>query len=62
MKESYWIIADIIIFKPAVVHLLNEYTEIIFQYKKIIFSNYNDPKITTETNNKYDAKYCNIMN
>ena len=33
MEEPYWIIADTIIFKPAFSNLLNEYVEIIFQYK-----------------------------
>ena len=62
MDELYWIIADTIIFKPEFSHSLNNYVEIISQYKKIIFSNYNDSKITIETNNKHDNKYNNIMN
>ena len=62
MEEPYWIIADTIIFKPEFVNSLNEYVKIIFQYKKIIFSNYNEPKIATETNNKYNSKYDNIWN
>ena len=62
MEEPYWIIADTIIFKPEFSHSLNEYVEIISQYKKIIFSNYNDPKIAIETNNNYDNKYNNIWN
>ena len=46
MEKFYWTISDIIIFKPEFDSALNDYIEIIFQYKKIIFSNYNDPEIT----------------
>ena len=56
MEQVYWIIADTIIFKPEFNESLNKYKEIISQYPKLIFSNYNDPKITIETNNNYDYK------
>ena len=62
MKEPYWIIADTIIFKPKFANSLDEYVEIISQYKNLIFSNFNDPKIAIEINNKYNVKYNNIWN
>ena len=62
MKEPYWIIADTIIFKPKFANSLDEYVEIISQYKNLIFSNSKDLKIATETNNKYDDKYNTIWN
>ena len=62
MEVPYWIIADTIILKPDFSHSLNEYAKIIIQYKKIIFSNYNEPKIAIETNNNYDKKYNTIWN
>ena len=63
MEEPYWIIADTIIFKPEFNYSLNKYVEIISQYKKIIFSNYDEPEIAIKKNNiNYYYKYNNIMN
>ena len=60
MEQAYWIIADTIIFKPEFNENLDAHKEIISQYLKLIFSNYCDPKIVIETNNKYNNKYKNI--
>ena len=62
MDQPYWIISDTIIFKPDFNNELDEYIKIISQYKKLIFSNYFDPKITIETNNIYYYKYTNQNN
>ena len=61
MEQSYWIISDTMIFKPEFNSKLDVYKEIITQYKKIIFSNYNDPEILLETNNNYNGKYFYIF-
>ena len=60
IKINYWIITDTIIFKPEFNNELDGYIEIISQYKKLIFSNYNEPEITIKTNNIY--KDWNILN
>jgi len=62
MKNNYWIIDEWLIFKPEFNKVLTIYYDIINQYKKIMFSNYNDPLIAIETNNKYDNKYDNKYN
>ena len=59
MEQLYWIISDTIIFKPEFNNDLDVCKEIISQYPKLIFSNYNDPTITIDTNNNYDLKYNN---
>ena len=60
MEEPYWIIADTIIFKPEFSHSLDEYVEIIFQYKKILFSNSNDLKIDRDINGARNILIKNI--
>ena len=62
MENNYWIIDDWLIFKPKFNEELDKYYDIINKYKKIIFSNYNDPLIAIETNNKYNSKYNYVNN
>jgi hypothetical protein len=62
MEQPYWIISDTIIFKPEFNETLDKYIEIISQYPKLIFSNYNDPKIAIKTNNVYDGEYRYFCN
>ena len=56
---DYWILDDIIIFKPKFNNVLDDYVEIISKYDKLIFSNYDCPKICTHTNNDYNSNYIN---
>jgi hypothetical protein len=57
MDNPYWIIDEIIIFKPQFNEPLDNYSNIISKCIGLIFSNYSDPKITIETNNKYFVNY-----
>ena len=63
MENNYWIEDGLLIFKPSFNEDLINYYDIINKYKKIIFSNYNDPLIAIKTNNKneneieYDYNY-----
>ena len=57
MENNYWIVDDWLIFKPEFNEELDEYYDVINKYKKIMFSNYNDPLIAIETNNIYNYKY-----
>ena len=41
---------------------LSEYYNVINNYKKILFSNYNNPSIAIKTNNKYYYIYKNNYN
>jgi len=59
MENNYWIVDDLLIFKPYFNEELTEYYDIINKYKKIIFSHYNDPLIAIETNNFYKGEYEN---
>ena len=59
MSNKYWIIDEWLIFKPSFNEDLTNYYDVINKYKKIIFSNYNDPLITIKTNNKYKSNYEN---
>jgi len=59
ITDSYWIIEDTLIFKPTFNESLDNYVKNILKYKKIIFSNYIEPKIAIETNNIYENKYKN---
>ena len=43
MGEPYWIIDDAIIFKPDFNDSLDNYSDLISNYRILIFSNYNDP-------------------
>ncbi len=54
MENNYWIEDDWLIFKPSFNKDLFNYYNIINKYKKIMFSNYNDPLIAIETNNEYN--------
>ena len=57
MKELYWIVDETLIFKPEFNEELDNYYNVISQYNKIIFSNYNDPEITIKTENKYNCEH-----
>ena len=59
MENNYWIIDECLIFKPEFNEGLLNYYDIINKYKKIMFSNYNEPLIALETNNKYENQYKN---
>ena len=59
MDKNYWIYEDSFIFKPEFNEPIDDYIDIIKNYKKLIFSNYNDFKICIETNNNYINKYQN---
>jgi hypothetical protein len=61
MENNYWIVDDWLIFKPKFNEKLDEYYDIINKYKKLMFSNYNDPLIAIETNNKFKDKYVIII-
>ena len=55
--EKYWIYEDYFIFKPEFNDELDVFLiEVIVNYKKLIFSDYDDYKICIETNNKYLIK------
>ena len=56
MKNNYWIVDEWLIFKPNFNEELTNYYDIINKYKKVIFSNYDDPLIAIETNNNYKYK------
>ena len=45
MENNYWIVDDLLIFKPEFNEELTDYYDVINKYKKIMFSNYNDPFI-----------------
>ena len=55
--KDYWIIEDQFIFKPHFDSSINVYKNIIQQYNKLVFSDYDDVYICIETNNKYDYEY-----
>ena len=52
MENIYWLI-----FKPFFNEKLIEYYDVINKYRKIMFSNYDDPLIVIKTNNKNNIKY-----
>ena len=43
--NNYWILDDAIIFKPKFDNVLDDYVDIISKYNKLIFSDYDCPKI-----------------
>ena len=45
MNYNYWIYEDIFCFKPKFNKVINDYIEIIKDYKSLIFLNYTDLKI-----------------
>ena len=54
MKEPnnpYWIVDDAIIFKPSFNECLDDYTQIISNYKVLYFSNHTDPLIALKNKN-----------
>jgi len=57
MENNHWIVDDWLIFKPKFNEELINYYDIINKYKKIMFSNYNNPLIAIETNNQYEREY-----
>jgi len=57
MENNYWVKDEWLIFKPSFNEDLLNYYNIINKYKKIMFSNYNDPLIAIKTNNKYESEY-----
>ena len=57
MENIYWIVDDLLIFKPEFNEELTNYYDVINKYKKIMFSNYNDHLIAIETNNKCTIDY-----
>ena len=59
MENNYWIVDDLIIFKPKFNEELINYYNLINKYKKIMFSNYNDLLIAIKTNNKCIVDYKN---
>jgi len=63
MENNYWLKVEWLIFKPEFNEELINYYDIINKYKKVIFSDYNDPLTAIKTNNKYeyvyDVKYIN---
>ncbi len=54
MDNNYWIYEDCFIFKPNFNKPIDEYVEIIKNYNKLIFSNYDDLELYIETNNEYN--------
>ena len=59
MENNYWTVDEWLIFKPDFNEEFKKYYDVINKYKKIIFSNYNDPLMSLETNNKYKEDYKN---
>ena len=57
MKNNYWIVNELLIFKPEFNEELTNYYEIINKYEKIMFSNYNNYLIAIKINNKFSKKY-----
>ena len=57
MNNDYWINEDYIIFKPEFNKSISNYIHVIKNYKKLIFSNYDDYKICIGTNNIHKKNY-----
>ena len=57
MNNDYWINEDYIIFKPEFNKSISNYIHVMKNYKKLIFSNYDDYKICISTNNIYNNNY-----
>ena len=57
MENNFWIEKKLLIFKPEFNEELTYYYKIINKYKKVMFSNYNEPLISIEGNNVYSEKY-----
>jgi len=54
MDPPYWIIDQLIIFKPQFNECLDNYTNIISNHKILIFSNNNDPNLAFKNNNLFE--------
>ena len=54
MSFPYWIVCETIIFKPSFDGSLENYSHIISNHKILYFSNYDDPYIALQNNNKYN--------
>ena len=57
MENNFWIVNELLIFKPEFNEKITNYYDIINKYKKVIFSDYNDSLITIKTNNIFKEKY-----
>ena len=57
MENNYWNVDEWLIFKPVFNEKLTNYYDVINKYKKIIFSDYNEPLIAIETINILISKY-----
>ena len=55
--ENYWIVEDKFIFGYSFNSPLDKYIGIIGKYNQLIFSNYDDLKITLETNNMHNIEF-----
>jgi len=53
MDTPYWIVDDVIIFKPKFNESLDKYSNIISNYRILIFSNYYDPHQALKNDNRY---------
>jgi len=60
MENNYWIVDDLLIFKPKFNGELNK-SDIITKYSKIIFSNYYEPLIAIETDNQYYVQKLYVL-
>ena len=52
-NDPYWIVDDVIIFKPSFNKCLDKYSNIISNYRILIFSNYYDPHQALKNDNRY---------
>ncbi len=56
-EKNYWTYGDYFIFKPEFNEPIDDYIEIIKNYTKLIFSNYDDLDICIKTKNEYFNEY-----
>ena len=58
--SNYWVYNnEILVFKPDFDESLDKYIDIISQYDKLIFSDYDNVEICIKTNNINEDKYKN---
>ena len=62
MENNYWIYEEYFIFKPEFDEKIDDYIPIIKNYKKLIFSNYDDYKLCIETKNYQRSKFNQPLN
>ena len=55
--NDYWIYENSFIFKPTFDKPIDNYIEIIKNYKKLIFSNYDNLELYIKTNNNFKFTY-----